>query len=176
MGNLIVYFSHAGENWVNGKVVHLPEGNTFRAAKIIRDAVGGELFEVQAKVPYPTDYQALLTRTKDELDSGARPELAAYPDTLEGIGLIFVGYPNWWNTMPAPMVTFLTKASLAGKQIAPFCTNEGGSMGMGEREMTRLCPGAEILPGLSIHGADVGTEKEAARIREWALKIAQNDR
>ena len=41
MANLIVYFSHAGENWVNGQVVRLDRGNTFRAAEIIRDTVGG---------------------------------------------------------------------------------------------------------------------------------------
>ena len=38
MANLIVYFSHAGENWVNGQVVRLEKGNTFRAAEIINAA------------------------------------------------------------------------------------------------------------------------------------------
>ncbi len=173
MANLIVYFSHAGQNWVNGQVVTLEKGNTLRAAEIIRDTVGGELFEVRAKEPYPADYQALVARTKEEFEKGLRPELAAWPDGLEKYDLLFIGYPNWWNTMPGPMFTFLNRYDLAGKKLAPFCTNEGGSMGMGEREMSRLCRGAEVLPGIAVHGADIGTEKEQSRIAAWARSIAE---
>ena len=174
MANLIVYFSHAGENWVNGQVVRLEKGNTFRAAEIIRDAVGGDLFEVRAKEPYPDDYQALVARTKEEFENGLRPELAEYPAGLDDYDLIFIGYPNWWNTMPGPVFTFLSGYDWNGRRLAPFCTNEGGSMGMGEREMGRLCKGAEVLPGLAIHGADVETEKEKKRITDWAERIMHN--
>ena len=169
MAHLIVYFSHEGQNWVNGEVKDLPKGNTERAAEIIRDAVGGDMFRVEAKEPYPEDYQALIARTKEELDEGRRPPLRIAPPSLDKYDLIFVGYPNWWNTLPMPMVTFLTLAETAGKRLAAFCTNEGGSMGMGEREMRRFCPGAQVLEGLAVKGAEV--EKEAARLSAWARKI-----
>lgn len=168
---LIAFFSHAGENWADGRVVKLEKGNTNAAAEIIRDQVGGELFEVRALKPYPADYRELIARTKQELDEGARPELAAWPDSLDGYDLIFIGYPNWWNTMPMPMYTFLGRFDLTGKTLAPFCTNEGGSMGMGEREMRTAAKGANVLPGLSIRGADIGAE--TARIRDWAERIVK---
>jgi len=38
--------------------------------------------------------------------------------------LIFLGYPNWWGTMPMPVFTFLEGYDLAKKTIAPFCTHE----------------------------------------------------
>ena len=118
MANLIVYFSHAGENWVNGQVVRLEKGNTFRAAEIIRDAVGGDLFEVRAKEPYPDDYQALVARTKEEFENGLRPELAEYPAGLDEYDLIFIGYPIWWNTMPGPVFTFLSHYDWSGRRLA----------------------------------------------------------
>ena len=175
MANLIVYFSHAGQNWVNGEVVTLEKGNTCRAAEIIREAVGGDLFEVRAKEPYPEDYQALVARTKEEFENGLRPELAEYPASLEDYDLIFVGYPNWWNTMPGPMFTFLSHYDLSGRRLAPFCTNEGGSMGMGEREMARLYKGAVVLPGLAVHGADIESAQVQDRIAAWARKTAGTD-
>ena len=67
---------------------------------------------------------------------------------------IFVGYPNWWGTMPMCVYTFLEQYDLTGKKIVPFCTNEGSGMGGSERELKKICKGAEIASGLSIHGAE----------------------
>ena len=39
----------------------------------------------------------------------ARPEIKAYPDNFEDYDTIFVGYPNWWGTMPMCMFTLLEK-------------------------------------------------------------------
>ena len=169
--NLIIYYSRKGENYWNGGFKDLKKGNTEIVAEYIQKAVGGDLFEVRAKEPYPDDYQALVARTKEEFENGLRPELAEYPAGLDDYDLIFIGYPNWWNTMPGPVFTFLSSYDWNGRRLAPFCTNEGGSMGMGEREMGRLCKGAEVLPGLAVHGADVGTEKEQNRIAVWAERI-----
>ena len=49
---LIVYFSHKGENYVNGKIKNLNVGNTEIVAKKIQSIVGGDLFEIVFK-PYP---------------------------------------------------------------------------------------------------------------------------
>ena len=41
---LIAYFSHAGMNYVSGKIVNLKVGNTEQAAKMIGRMTGGDLF------------------------------------------------------------------------------------------------------------------------------------
>lgn len=165
---LIAYFSRTGENYVNDSVVDLARGNTFTAAEYIAEAVGGELFEIDTAQKYPDDYYKCIEQAKEELNSSARPELKEYKD-ISGYDVIFIGYPNWWGTAPMAVFSFLEQCDLSGKTIAPFCTNEGSGMGSSERDLRRVCTGANVESGLSIIGSDVGTLKDA--ITEWAKRF-----
>ena len=166
MANLIVYFSRKGENYWNGTIKNIPKGNTEIAAEYVQKAVGGDLFEVQTVKEYPRDYYACIDKAKKEQRENARPALKDYPESIDGYDNIFVGYPNWWGTMPMAMFTFLEHFDWTGKSIIPFCTNEGSGMGSSERDISRICRGVTLCRGLSIHGAEaVQSEK---KIADWA--------
>lgn len=45
--NLIIYYSRTGENYVNGNIVKLEKGNTEICAEFIKEAVGGDLFQIE---------------------------------------------------------------------------------------------------------------------------------
>lgn len=162
---LIVYYSRKGENYVNGSIRNLSKGNTEVIAEMIADLTGGDLFEVETVKTYPADYYACIDEAKAELHQGARPELKAYPDSLDGYDTIFVGYPNWWGTMPMAMFTFLEHYDWSGKTICPFCTNEGSGMGSSERDLKKVCAGAAVEKGLSIHGAEAAQSRD--RVEAW---------
>ena len=166
---LIVYYSRKGENYWNGSIRNLQKGNTEIAAEMIRDETGGDLFEVETVKTYASDYTACTEEAKRELRSDARPELAKYLNSIDGYDTIFVGYPNWWGTMPMAMFTFLEHYDLSGKKIIPFCTNEGSGMGSSERDLKTLCPGEKKKKGLSIHGSDTATS--GSTVSEWAKKM-----
>ena len=168
MSILIVYYSRKGQNYWNGSIKDLKKGNTEIVAEFIRKAVGGDLFEIDTVKPYAQDYYACINEAQKELRANARPEIKAYPENLQSYDVIFVGYPNWWGTMPMAMFTLLESCDLTGKKIIPFCTNEGSGMGSSERDLKRICVGAEIAKGLSVHGAESAqSEKQVA---EWAKK------
>ncbi|MDE6200711.1 MAG: flavodoxin [Clostridiales bacterium] len=168
MANLIIYYSRKGQNYWNGSIKDLKKGNTEIVAEFIQKAVGGDLFEVETVKPYSQDYYECIDEAQKELRAGARPELKRYPENLEGYDIIFVGYPNWWGTMPMAMFTLLEKYDLSGKKIVPFCTNEGSGMGSSERDLKKICVGAEVAKGLAIHGAESAqSEKQVA---EWAKR------
>lgn len=166
MSNLIVYYSRKGQNYWNGSIKDLKKGNTEIVAEFIQKVVGGDLFEVETVKPYSPDYYACIDEAQKELRANARPEIKAYPENLGSYDVIFVGYPNWWGTMPMAMFTLLEKYDLTGKKIVPFCTNEGSGMGSSERDLKKICKGADVMRGLSIHGAEAAqSEKQVA---EWA--------
>ena len=87
-----------------------------------------------------------------ELDNDARPELAATitPEDMEKYDVIFLGYPNWWGTMPMAMFTFLEQYDLSGKIIVPFCTHGGGGFGRGPSDIAKLSPKSTILQGFTV--------------------------
>ena len=166
MSILIAYFSRKGQNYCNGTIKNLVKGNTRIAAEFINEAVGGDLYEVQTQKEYAKDYYDCIAEAKEELRSGARPALKGLPEDLNGYDTVFLGYPNWWGTMPMAMFTFLEKYEWSGKKIITFCTNEGSGMGSSERDIAAICKGATICRGLSIHGAE--TVQLRDKICKWA--------
>lgn len=168
MATLIIYYSRRGENYWNGTIKNLAKGNTEIAAEFIKNAVGGDLFEVQTVKEYAKDYYACIDEAQRELRARARPPIKAFPEDIDRYDNIFIGYPNWWGTMPMAMFTLLEHFDWAGRKIIPFCTNEGSGMGSSERDLAKACPGATIARGLSIHGAE--TLQSEKKIADWAKK------
>jgi flavodoxin len=74
---------------------------------------------------------------------------------MDDYSLIFLGYPNWWGTMPMAVFTFLEDHDFSGKTIIPFCTHEGSGLGRSESDIKKICPHATVLTGLSIRGGSV---------------------
>ena len=101
---------------------------------------------------YAADYYACTDQAKAELQQNARPALKRLPEHLEQYDTIFVGYPNWWGTMPMALFTLLEGIDLSGKRILPFCTNEGSGMGRSESDLRKLCPGAIVEQGFRFTG------------------------
>jgi flavodoxin len=165
---LIVYYSRKGQNYFGGSIKNLSKGNTETVAEFIQDAVGGDLFEVDTVKPYSTDYTTCTEEAQAELRANARPELKEYLDDLDGYDTIFVGYPNWWGTMPMAMFTFLEHYDLTDKRIIPFCTNEGSGMGSSESDLRKICAGATVERGLSIRGCEAA--KSEKKVADWAKK------
>jgi flavodoxin len=167
---LIAFFSRKGNNYRDGSIVDLPVGNTEVAATMIQALAGGDLFHIDTVQAYPSDYTKATEVAQRELIQNARPALAGRIDSLEGYDVVFLGYPNWWGTMPMAVWTFLEAHDFAGKTILPFCTHEGSGLGQSERDIRKLCPGAHVLRGLAIRGGNVRKADKA--IASW-LKEAR---
>ena len=56
MNSLIIYFSRAGENYVNGQILNLKTGNTEIIAKKIAELIDGNLYKIEPIVEYSKDY------------------------------------------------------------------------------------------------------------------------
>lgn len=168
MANILtIYFSMKGQTIGPGmEIVYQEKGNTEIAAKFIQKAVGGDMFEIEADRKYSEDHMTLIDEAKQELNNGTRVPVKAYPKNLEQYDTIFLGYPNWWNTMPMVMVTFLENADMSGKRIIPFCTNEGSGLGNSVRDIKRLCKSSDVDGGISLTGSRVRNSEK--KITEWA--------
>jgi flavodoxin len=152
---LTAYFSHSG--------------NTRAIAEMINGSAGGDIFEIKAVKAYPEDYDAVVDEAKQELKSGVKPELRAKVADMAGYDTIFIGYPVWWYTFPAPVKTFLSEYDLSGKKVIPFCTHEGSGLGKSPVHISKLCPDAVMLDGLEIRGtAAAGAQN---KVTDWLRKI-----
>jgi flavodoxin len=67
--------------------------------------------------------------------------------------------------------TFLEAHNLAGKTIIPFCTHEGSGLGRSERDIEKICAGADVLKGLAIRGGSVQQAQD--QITKWLRGLGQ---
>jgi flavodoxin len=154
---------------VGGNIVNLPIGNTEVIAKKIQGLTGSDLFKIKTVSSYPEDYTETTDVAGEEKKQNARPELIKKVDNMDSYNVIYLGYPNWWGTMPMALFTFLESYDFSGKTIVPYCTNEGSGMGSSERDIKKLCPKARVLTGLAIRGGSVDSaDKE---ITNWLKKL-----
>lgn len=162
---LIAFYSRADENYVNGQIRTLETGNTEIAAGMIADMTGADLFRIEQKEPYAKDYNECIAQAQEDQRSDARPELTSYPDSIDEYDVIYLGYPDYWSTMPMAVFTFLEHFDFSGKVIKPFCTHEGSGLGHSMDDIRKLCPDADVREGLAIHGASVCNSKKD--IENW---------
>jgi len=156
---LVAYFSRSG--------------NTREIAHQIHESVGGDIFEIVTLDPYPRGYDDVVKQAKQELEESYRPKLKTKVANMESYVVVFVGYPNWWGTIPMPVAAFLSECDFSGKTIIPFCTNEGSRLGRSVTDITMLCPQSTILAGLAVRGGNVKNAQN--EVSEW-LQELENDR
>lgn len=165
MKPLIAYFSRNGQNYVRGAIRDLATGNTETVAGLLARLTGADTFRIEPAVPYSADYSQCIAEAKSDQRRNARPELKNDLPPLDAYDTVYLGYPNYWGTMPMVVMTFLERGDFSGKTILPFCTHEGSGMGQSESDIARHCPGARVGRGLPIRGAEAADAEEA--LKAW---------
>ena len=164
MSSLVIYFSRTGENYFGGKLKNIEKGNTEVIAEYIQELDGADLFKVEPAVEYPESYIECTEMAKKELDKNARPEIKEALEDISGYDTIYIGFPNWWGTMPMVMFTQLERLDFTGKTVKPFVTHEGSGFGSSQKDLNKLCLGAQIKKGLSVTGAKVYEARDAVEV------------
>lgn len=159
MKSAIVYYSRAGENYVDGKIEVLNKGNTEKAAEVIHEITGAPAFKLEQEKPYEEEYNACIREAQEDLRNHRRPALKKMPPLSEDLEVLYLGYPNFWGTLPMAVLTFLEHYDWEGKTIRPFCTNEGSGLGRSLADIRAAAPKAVVAEGFSIHGGNIRKEE-----------------
>ncbi len=162
---LIAYYSRADENYLNGMIQALQIGNTEKAASILKDLTEADLFKIEQVNPYAKEYNECIAQAQEDQRKDARPQLKRFPDNMDTYDTIYLGFPNYWGTMPMAVFTFLEHFDFSDKTIYPFCTHEGSGMGHSEADIKHLCPNAKVEKGLAIQGCKASQSKK--QFEQW---------
>ena len=166
MSSLIVFFSRKDENYVGGILKNLEIGNTCRVAGIIKGLTESQIFEIEMIEPYSKHYNECIAEAQRDQQGNARPRLVSYPKSISEYDVIYLGFPNYWGTMPMAVFTFfLEHFDFTGKTIRPFCTHEGSGFGSSKNDIQKTCPTAKVAQGLAIHGSRI--DRAEIEIKKW---------
>ena len=169
MAALIAYYSRAGENYFGGAYRRIAVGNTEKAANMLAELTGGELYKIEQEQHYSGGYKPCIAEAKADLQKKARPEVLNLPDDLDAYDEIYLGYPNYWGTMPMAVYTFLEHYDFTGKTIHPFCTHEGSGLSHTVQDIQKAAPQARVTKGLAIYGSSVDGAKAA--LENWIQEV-----
>ena len=173
---LIAYFT-----WAENTVVEDPSsvdvdattsasvllpGNAAKLAGWIQQEVGGDLFSIVVDEPYSSDYDECLDRAADEKAQNARPALVNHVEDMSRYDVVFLGFPNWWYTVPMAVHTFLEEYDFSGKTIVPFVTHGTGGLASTIEDITADLPeNVTILEPIGVYRPDVDSAQGA--VQEW---------
>ncbi|MDR0548054.1 MAG: flavodoxin [Deltaproteobacteria bacterium] len=144
-------------------------GNCKTLASAIQGVVGGDIFEIRPKVPYPTSYDTTVEIGKKEKNEGARPAIDGMVEDLSRYDVVILGYPIWWGEPPMAVYTFLESGDFAGKVIVPYCSHKGSGLSGTVEALKKKLPNSTVTPGLAVRDGEAGRSGEA--IAAW-LKLA----
>ena len=167
---LVVYFSHAGENYSVGMI---EEGNTAKMGKLIAEQMNADIFELVPVVEYPMDYDSCLDVATEEQRTDARPEYVDEIENWEQYDTVFIGYPIWWGEIPNIVYTFMEAYDFTGKTVIPFNTHEGSGQARSQRDIEELLTSATVLKGLAVRGSKAQNDAEGTGtdVANWLKSI-----
>lgn len=160
MKRIVVFYSRAGENYFEGQFRYVEKGNTQKVAEIIAAETGADLYQIQQKVPYASDYKTCVQQAKTDWKNNVRPELAGLPENFEIYDEVYLGYPNYCGNLPMAVYTFIEALRWEGKTVYPFCTHEGSGLSGTEEKIAEVCKGAQIKEGFAVHGSHIDESRE----------------
>ena len=155
-GTLVIYFS--------------TDDTVKAAARIIADAVHADSFEIVPEQPYTEADLAYYTDgrcDREQADDGARPGIAAWPESLEQYDTILIGYPIWHGQAPKILYTLLEGIDLSGKTIIPFCTSVSSGAGSSAVNLQKLTDSSASWA----EAKRISNNSSAEDIRSWALSL-----
>ena len=163
---LIVFFSHAGENYAVGNI---KVGNTKLVADEIQKVTGGDEFEIVAERNYDMPYASLTKLAKEEQERNEKPAFKGEVKDIDQYSTVFIGGPVWWGTYPQVMFSFFDKYDLNGKTIIPFTTHEGSGLGNVVEDLKMLYPNATFKEAFSIYGHE--TRNDLSKVSKWMKSL-----
>ena len=152
---LIAYFSYSG--------------NTKAVAEEIHKQVGGDLIEIVPATPYSETYNVCVAKAKAEQTANARPAINTKIADFDQYDTVYLGYPNWWGSMPMPVATFIETYKLDGKKVAPFFTHGGGGVQRCMSDLQKLAPNAKFTQYLCLSGSSAKTAQ--SEIKNWLSSL-----
>ena len=144
-------------------------GTTAEAAKRLAKIAGADIYEITPEARYTDadlDWRDSLSRSSVEMHNRSfRPAIVDSMPDMTKYDVIFIGYPNWWNTHPTVINTFIEANDFKGKTLVPFMTSGGSNILNSEKELKESYPGLNFAKGLLMNNV---TDKD---IEDWIGNI-----
>lgn len=159
---LIAYYSHSSNTKKLAELIGKVIKEEFSSCEI-------DFLNAEPKKAYSQNYNTVLDEAKKDINRSYKPELKNNVTSIDSYDVIFVGSPNWWNTMAPPVSTFISGFDFSNKIIMPFCTHGGGGAGSIKKDIEKTVKSKQVSKILSVYGSSASSSEN--EIKKWIKDV-----
>lgn len=139
-------------------------------AGYIEQRTKADVFKITLKEKYSADYDKCLEQGREQMEEKARPELMDTVKNIDEYDVIFLGFPNWWYTIPVAVNSFVEAHDLSGKTIIPFVSHGTGGLAGTIQDLTDALPGdCTVEQSYDVFEEDVNQAQD--EVNEWLKEL-----
>ena len=127
--------------------------------------IDADIYQIKEVDAYPFDYHECTKRASEELKNNTRPQILDPLESIDEYDTIYLGYPNWWSTMPTIVMTFLESYDLQINISILFVHMKEAVWEEVKVILKNFVQISILHKGLSIHGSHVDGCKTTIRKR-----------
>ncbi len=149
-----------------GSASVIAPGDVGVIAGYIEERTQADVFKIILNEKYSSNYNECMEQGRRQRDEGMHPELSETVENMGDYDVIFLGFPNWWYTIPAAIHSFVEAHDLSGKTIIPFVTHGTGGLAGTIQDLTEVLPDdCTILQSYDVFEDDVNRVQD--EVNEW---------
>ncbi len=136
-------------------------GKTKSVANKVREAVDGDLFEIEPKDKYTVedlDWMNKQSRSSIEMNENIKPEILNKISNLEEYDTICLAFPIWWYKEPTIIDRFLEENDMSGKNVYVFATSGSSSIDSTYKSLKNNFPKLNFISGKRFTGNESDEE------------------
>jgi flavodoxin len=149
-------------------------GNTRTVAEHIAGVLNASLYEIVPEIPYTAADLNWRNRSSrsitEQYNRSARPAIRGAGASMEGYGIVFVGFPIWNGIPPRIIYTFFESHDFSGKTVIPFSTSNTTGISRSMAEIRNILPHSHVLNGINIPRADFNRANEI--LDQWLNRLS----
>lgn len=107
-------------------------------------------FPITPTETYPADKEKLMAVARIEKENHSRPELTGKCSGYEYVRRIILIVPNWFDSVPMGVMTFLEQYSNHGKRFIPVVLHGGDGANAIVKELRAALPKSDVMSAVEI--------------------------
>ena len=143
-----------------------PTGTTRSVGEQIAEVIGADLWEIRPKKAYSArdlDWQKYFARCNREHRRDKFPVLAGPMPPIDAYGIVFLGFPIWYETVPNIILSFLKSVDWTGQHVVLFGTSGGSGIRQARADVRIFLSRKGDIPA-----AGILDPSSPEMIRKWA--------
>ena len=117
---------------------------------LLKERTGAEVYPLHIQEVYDPWFDDMVEKAREDKNNDVQFTFTEELPDLSDVDTIFFGSAIWWYGMPQPVINFVQRTDLSGKNLVYFSINRGSGNSSILGPLKDLQPDANVIADISI--------------------------